>query len=387
MALITAIFLWFFVVGVDNTVSVFPEPLQVEVNNANKNISIASTLPQAKIYVKGDKEVIKNISKSDFSAYVDITDKSVGEHRLPLFVTSKNSQVVVVKVEPKEIDVKLAPLAEKEVEVKLSAKGEPKDGYKVEEIKTEITKVKIAGAQPILDAITNVTAELILDGTETSDISRKVTLSIPEMKNFPADSLQISPNEVQITATIIPEVNEKEVAVKPAFKTDQEQSLWLSKIILTPSKIRIKGNTETLKNIEAVTTSPINAASLANLTSPLALELSLPANVTLADPAQKVFLSVTKESIEQKSFSSAIRFNSTSGSKLQTASTYNVSVTLKGPASILQKLKKEDLSVELNLDLAKGTGNIPIVSENITLPGGLELVDFQPKQIQVELSL
>lgn len=386
IALVAAIFLWFFVVGVDNTVSIFPETLNIEINNISKNISVANSLPQAKIYLKGDKDIIKNLTKNDFSAYVDVSDKGVGEYQVPILVNSKNSQVVIIKVEPKNALIKLAPLAEKEVDVKISLKGQPKADYKTGDIQAEITKVKISGAQPVLDTIQNVTAELLLDGTETSDISRKVVLSVPEMKNFPENSFEINPNEIQITVRVMPEIGEKEVEVKPNFKSAQDEKLWLSKITLNPPQIKIHGDAEALKDIDTIMTEYISVNDLPNLTTPLTMKLSLPPNITLVNPEQKITLSVTKETIEQKSFTPAINFTSASGLKLKTASTYNLTVNVKGESSILKKLTKEDIEVNLNLDLASGTGNITVLPENIKLPNGFELVDFQPKQLQVELS-
>ena len=60
LALVSAVILWLFVIGIENTVSLFPREIEVEILNMNESVGISQSLPGIKVYVNADKEIIKN---------------------------------------------------------------------------------------------------------------------------------------------------------------------------------------------------------------------------------------------------------------------------------------------------------------------------------------
>lgn len=383
ISLLSAVILWFFVVGIGNTMFVFPENIDIKLTNINKNISLASTLPSVRVYVKTDQEIFKNLTKNDFEVYLDLKDLSAGDHLVPVLVSTKNNQVTILKVDPKEVNIKLAPIAQKEVPVITSISGMPKTGYNIKDVKTDLKKVTISGAQNILDQIGNVKAELVLDGTQIADISQDVTLKLPDISTVSPDSVTINPDQITFTGTIVQEVKQKTVPVELQLSDVVNKEIFLKNVTLSPSEIIIHGNEDLLKQINSIKTKPIDPRSAINSLSPLPLELDLPAGITV-DLNTKVTMSLKFSSDQEKTVQALIVFTKQNKNFQVKTSQSAILVTVLGDKNVIKTLKDNDITLNINLENVSGPGPILIDSKNIILPDGLELLDFSPRQIQLD---
>jgi len=384
LSLLSAVVLWFFVVGIENTVRLFPENIEVKPVNIGKNITFAENIPQVKVYINTKGSEPKSLSSNDFEASIDLSGLTAGDHELPVKISSKNAQVTVLKSVPEKISIRLAPVAEKEVPVEMEAKGSPHTGFTVQEMKTNTSKAKVTAVQNVLDRIDYIKAVVILDGSETADINQNVTLEIP-VAGLPEASVKIEPEQVVVNAVIVPSATTKTVGIVTAL-TGAENGEVLSKLlIVTPSAVELRGNEETLKNVTEVKTKPVKAADLLERTIPLAVSLELPDGIELADPAQKITVQIDRSENEQKAVAAPVVITrENSDFKVSKITPAEINVIVSGPSTIIKNLKSEDITVNLNLQNVENAGSLPINLTEIIVPAGVGIISFNPKEVTLE---
>jgi YbbR domain-containing protein len=383
LAVISAIILWLFVVGTENTVSLFPQELDIELVNIDENVGISDTLPKVKIYIKADKEMIKNLTVKDFTAQIDLEDLTAGEYTLPVNVLSKNPQVSVIRAEPKEVRIKLSPRIEKEVDILTSYAGNPAVKYKVQSLKAEPDKVRITATQSVLDKIKNVEAKFVLDGAETETIEQKVTLTIPEKFNVPHETISINPSQVMVEAIIVPDIKEKEVPVKVTFNGTTDEEGWRQKVTLNPAKVKITG--ENFEEIEFIETAPIDINRLINSRDIETVGLILPDNISLVDAEPVVTVSLNDSTEKEKEITALVTLTGQNALyKVKKYSPLEFKVTVSGASAILNGIGNGNIVVEFNIGDITESGTYPIDETNIVVPEGVLIKSFTPEEINVE---
>lgn len=383
LAVVSAIILWLFVVGIENTVSLFNQELDIEIINIDETVGISSPLPQVKIYIKTDKEIIKNLTVKDFTAQVDLENLTAGEYTLPVNVISKNPQVSVIRTEPKEIDIKLSPRIEKEVDVVASYTGNPAVNHKVQSLKAEPEKVRITATQAVLDKIDNVEAKFVMDGAETENTEQKVSVVIPDQFSVPHETITINPAQIMVEAVIVADIKDKEVPIRVSFNGTTDSEGWRQKVTLNPSTVKITG--ENFGEIEFIETAPVDINKLVNLKDTVTVGLILPDEISLKD-AEPVTTVSLKDSTEQEKEVAAL-VTLTGRNTIYKVTKYlplEFNVIISGPASVLDEIENGDIVVEFNIDEISGSGSYPIDETNIIVPEGVLLRSFNPKEISIE---
>lgn len=292
LALLAAVTLWFVVITVENTVYKFPEKVELKTLNLSKNVSLESTLPAVDVYLRVDKEDMKKITKNELDIYLDLSEFEAGERTVPVVALSKSPLAQVLKTEPAEVRIKISPVIEKEVEVKIIVEGKPRDGYKVEKTEILSEKVTVSGAQNVIDMLEYIEGKIILDGTQTENLKQSVQLSVPGSSRVSQQLLTFNPAEIVVEVTIVSELEEKEVAVKPRFFSENDRNSYESKIEMTPLTVKVSAGKEILENLNSLETNPLEISALIRNGS-IETGLSLPEGVTLVDHMQKITVKFT----------------------------------------------------------------------------------------------
>jgi YbbR domain-containing protein len=190
--------------------------------------------------------------------------------------------------------VHLAPLAEKEVPVVALYKGAPMAGFSVKEIKTDTHTVTVSAAQNILDKIQQVKAEIILNGSEDTNISQTVQLAVAELSDVPKESIHINPSELSVTAIIVPQLQQKTVMIKPDITGNGVTDELTKMVEISPAQAAIQGEAGDLASIEFVQTIPLELTLLQRMDAPFEIGLTLPEGVTLVNPQEVIKVMLKK---------------------------------------------------------------------------------------------
>jgi YbbR domain-containing protein len=196
LSVFAAVILWLFVVGVENYVHLFPTELPVKVVNLGQNVSVANEISPVKVRYKTPNGHI-TVNASDFELTLDAHGLGEGEYVLPVMFTSKNVQVSVVAVEPAKLALKLEAITSKDISVKAEMVGSPSRDYEIKNYKLDTEKVKLSGAASAISELKVLPIKITLDGTETADFSRKITLEAPPEWKLSGKTVSFDPPVIQ----------------------------------------------------------------------------------------------------------------------------------------------------------------------------------------------
>ncbi len=385
LSLAAAVVLWIFVVGIENSVYKFPEALDIQVINLEKNVSVSSDLPPVNVYIKDDKQVVASLTRNDFVLSLDLSGLKSGEHEIPVSVTARNPQVRIVKVEPGQVSVKLSPAAEKEVKISAEISGSPQSGFEAGDFKLEFEKAKILGAQTYLDRIDEVRAVLALNGSENQKISQNISLSLPAESTAPVGSITIVPSEVLVTLDIVPKLQQKKVPVTLKLGDITDQALWAGMITVTPSEVTLEGDEKTIQSVTAVETAILDVPQFIKQNASASLALELPAGIKVAGGASTVSVSLKKESVERKAVAApVVLIGRASGFNVKSVSPPSVTVTVTGAATLINNLKEGAVTCTIDLSKVGKAGTLSISESNISLPPGFKIIEIKPDQITLK---
>lgn len=223
LAVVSALLLWLFVVGVENYVYLYPTDLTVKVMNLGQNVSVANELVKAKVRYKSvDENAGNTLNANEIELFVDAQDLNSGEHILDIAYISKDPKITIVSVEPAHLSLNLEAITSKEIKLKSSVSGSPAKEYEMKELKLSKETIKVSGAASVLANITELPIKITLDGTETADFSRKITAEAPADWNLSGKTISFDPAVIQADIQVrkIPKAAEPINVINGSSTTD-----------------------------------------------------------------------------------------------------------------------------------------------------------------------
>ena len=197
LAVVSALLLWIFVVGVENYVYLFPTELPVKIINLGQNVSVANELSKVKVRYKASDNTGANVNSNEFELFLDAQNLNEGNYSLEVNFISKNPKITIVYVDPPRLELNLEGITSKEIKLRNTVSGSPAKGYDLKAVKLTQETIKISGAASVLAKITELPIKLSLDGSENADFSRKITPEAPAEWNLSGKTISFDPPVIQ----------------------------------------------------------------------------------------------------------------------------------------------------------------------------------------------
>jgi len=175
LSLAFALVLWLFVMGEQDTEVGYTVPL--EVKNVPKGLMIANQIPgHVDVRLSGSRTLLANIQGSDLEVSVDLHDAKPGittfrslDERLNL-----PRSIVVSRMSPSYVDIKLERLVQKEVPLQVVFDGTPAPGFSIVEVRAAPDVVAVEGAESEMKRINEVETEAV----DVSGLKASFTLTV-----------------------------------------------------------------------------------------------------------------------------------------------------------------------------------------------------------------
>jgi YbbR domain-containing protein len=263
LSFFTAALLWVFVVGIENTVYLFPESLDIKPLDLGKTFSMQEKLTPVKLYIRTEGDIKKTLNKNDFEVSIDLSGKQSGTYNLPVLVSTTNPKITIVKIDPATVNVTVVPIMEKQVKVVTKSKGNTLKGYHLDGIESKNSFVKIKAGQSTLDKVQQVEAVVTLNGTEDTTFKQTVSLTLPENLGIPAENVTIEPESIELRANIsadAPKVTTQETietvksaqttVIAPIVLSGSNPDFTVQKITPSTLQITVEGTPEQIQKIQ-----------------------------------------------------------------------------------------------------------------------------------------
>jgi len=171
VSLVLATFTWFFVKGVTSDWRLIEGvPLEVK---ARPGLTVLQTsAPTINITVRGTREDVRQVSRQDLSAVVDLShDERLGPITVKLTPKSvrHSRRVQVAEVDPAEVTVNVDEMIERELPVQPQMGGELPANLSIERVVTQPETIKVKGPKTLLNGMTSIaTLPIDVTGRRTS---------------------------------------------------------------------------------------------------------------------------------------------------------------------------------------------------------------------------
>ncbi|MEW6407281.1 MAG: CdaR family protein [Patescibacteria group bacterium] len=385
LAGLCALLLWIFVANIDFKVDYLEKEIPIKAYNIREDLALASDLGKIKLKVRAPKSLWPKLQHDSIDAYIDLKTYDQGEYEVEVKISSQDPKIQVLEKEPKKVRVVLEPLVSIKREVSLEISGYSAQGYEIKETMLSPKEVEISGAKSILEKIRKVAAPFELKG-EFEEIKTEVVPKAYDENNQEIDNLSFSPQSIEATISFKKSTGVKKVEIKAKTTGAPEKGFWIEKIEISPATVGISGPTEKIKEVNFLETEEINVSGIKE-TKEEKVNLILPSEIQ-ANPNQVLVKINIASSITTKSFAAAVGFENLDRKlKVDFSNPSSILLIVEGDSEILNSLSSASFKAEVDLKGKKaGTYHFKISQENISLPQKVSLKDFEPKEIEVNIT-
>lgn len=385
LSVVLALFLWFYVVAVENPYSerkITKIPIQFVNHEELESRGLAidySDVQTMDVVISGSRSDVMKVSADEITATVDLTGYEKGKNyaNITIKVPSKvelvdqRIQVIPITVEKlqtakKKVNIQFTGTASKEKEAKLFAQ--------------DIEQVKVSGAQSQVAKVSKVFADL--DVSKLTDNSKKYSLKIyaADAKGKEITGVELSHTKVVVQAGLY---SIKAVPLSLDLKGEPGAEYRVSALD-APKTVKIAGFADELEKIDKLVSNPIYLSDLTE-SKKIPIEITLPEGVELAEQ-DAVVLDVKIKGLESKEF--AILSSNVSIRGLATGKNATVeNATLKVKAYVkdasASSISTDDIALYVDLTgLENGEHKVKVRAEQVD---GIGDVSVEPQEVTVKI--
>ncbi|MDD3766859.1 MAG: CdaR family protein [Eubacteriales bacterium] len=296
VSVVAAIVIWVYVVIlIEPSVDVPYSDIPVIYNNTvslGDNFVLINEKPHTvSLKLRGSRNILSQINKSDITAYVDLNGyNQSGTFLLPILVRLPYEEVTVVEKKPFNISVTISELVTQTFPITVEVTGQPQERFMVYEAIPTISSVDITGPSEIVATIERVVANINVTGAD-----RLVTAMSP-LKFFNSNQdivtskhLTASADTVEVRAEIL---QSKSVPVKAVLSDGAGDKYTAS--VVTNSFVTILAEPSELASIDTLYTEPVKIQNDTE-SERVTAKLIIPENVHTQEDITEVIVEVVKK--------------------------------------------------------------------------------------------
>lgn len=379
--------LWLYISNVQNPVvtrTIKKVPVTVEGLDTLAQHSFVATSDgsyDVDITVKGKTSDVNTLEKHEIRLEANLADYALkeGDNKIPIIIKQLPDNVTIVNSSQLWVNINLDALQSKNFPVKLNISGKVSDGYNVSDIVKSPDEVKVSGATSKLNQVKEVVADVNLEGvSEAKTVTAE--LNAVDSAGKVISGLDISPRTVSIQ---IPVNKVKTVPVKINTKNTVDSGLSLQSVKTSTYEVKITGEDSKLNEVNQIETEAVDLQGVNKSTSK-DVKLVVPEGITVLGDIKTITVKIeVSKSVSKKSFKVPIVFNGLGENLDMTSNMTEVTVTLNGAESDLEKV---DISKLLGaIDLSGKSEGEHTISISINVPSNLSLESQSTKEVRVTI--
>ena len=353
LSVVFAFLLWMFVINTDNpvikkTFSDVPVDMLNEqvLDELNQTYKIESG-DTVSFTVKGKKDIVDRLTKSDFRATADVSSMS-DVHAIP-------------------IKVVLEDVKSDQIPVVMEVKGKPASGYTVSTQTATPNLISISGPKSVVSRIKQIVAVVNVSG-----VKKDVTMT-QSVKCYDEDGDEVSQERIKLdTNKIKVKIGLSRTKIVP-FKVDTKGSpgkgYVRGSIDYQPKHIEITGSKEDLDKVDSIKLVKLDISdSTKSIEKTIkASDIKLPDGISFVKSVDKIKNVVIRANIEKKKSrtltipTSQIALINNTKNYAVTFDDQEIKVKISGLRSVIDKVVVKDLNPKLDMRLYEpGTHTVQI---------------------------
>jgi YbbR domain-containing protein len=300
---------------------------------------------------------------------------------LTISVRSLTDGVEVLDYSPTTVAVALDRLGQREVPVVVD-RGQVPDGLSIGTPRLSARTAIATGPESQLGRVERAVARVQIFDSGI-DIQRQVDLVPVDVDGRQVEAVELVPGTVTVEIDVRAVETSKTVAVRPDVTGSVGNGFEVVSLTAEPSVVTIFGLPDALADVEQISTAPVSIVGLTDTTS-LEAELELPDDTRLSDGDRTVVVNIElRAAVATRTLLLGVACQGEGEGVACLPQQDQVSVTLRGQASVLADLDPGDLTPVLDVSgLDPGEYQL---APTIDLPNGVEVVSISPAEVPVTL--
>ena len=373
LSVVFAFLLWMFVINTDNpvikkTFSDVPVDMLNEqvLDELNQTYKIESG-DTVSFTVKGKKDIVDRLTKSDFRATADVSSMS-DVHAIPIKVEAlRYKSQLDVDTGNATVKVVLEDVKSDQIPVVMEVKGKPASGYTDSTQTATPNLISISGPKSVVSRIKQIVAVVNVSG-----VKKDVTMT-QSVKCYDEDGDEVSQERIKLdTNKIKVKIGLSRTKIVP-FKVDTKGSpgkgYVLGSIDYQPKHIEITGSKEDLDKVDSIKLVKLDISdSTKSIEKTIkASDIKLPDGISFVKSVDKIKNVVIRANIEKKKSrtltipTSQIALINNTKNYAVTFDDQEIKVKISGLRSVIDKVVVKDLNPKLDMRLYEpGTHTVQI---------------------------
>lgn len=373
MSVVVAFGLWMYVITVvspesEKTYYDIPVVLQNKNILEERGLMIVSEVPNVTLALKSDRTILNDLNEANINVITNVANiEKPGVHHLTYDISYPGNipynEVAVQSSSTDLITLKVENRVRKTVPVVVDyGNTTVPQGYisDLENAQLNYTSIEISGPESVVDQIEKAVITLDLS-TQTNTLAGEFTYTLCDKLDAPVAVDLVTTNTEKVSLMVkIQKV--KEIELKLDIIEGGGATLENTKIDVDTTKIQISGSDTQLENLNSLTIGTINLSEILE-DQTLTFPIVLPEGVDNQTGVEQVSVKIELPRLKTKTLrvTSISAINVPEGLEADII-TKALQVTVRGPSSLISKIKEENLSAVINLAESQA-GNVTMKAE------------------------
>lgn len=385
LAIIIAFGLWTYVVtnvSVEDTTTIHNVPVVFQNEGALTGRSLMLTEGTGQtvtLTITGTRSEILKLSNNNVSVIVDLSRIYDAGRQSVQYTINYPADVVTTDfdytADKSRISLTVEEQVSKAVDVFHNYNGQVAEGYMVDfdTVELDTRKVTVTGPASVVERIAQARFTIDLGGLAAPlDQDYEYTLCDAAGEPVEVTNVEFVHTDVEKIHVNLSIQRYKEIALELTVISGGGATEETSSIILDTETITVSGTDEVLESLESLSIGEVDLAEIKDPTT-LTFPITMPAGVTNRTGVEEVNVTISFPALVTKTFTiDNIRAVNIPAGTEGTVVTKQVSVTVRGPRSIIQRMQASDITVTADFsDMAIGATvtKQPTVTVSANFPG------------------
>ena len=338
------------------------------------------------VTLRGTEAALSNVVASDLHATLDLGAADL--HRadpqdVPVRVSLASAGVRVVDKSPATVNVRIEPITSRSVAAQTRFANDPPAGTFAGDPAITPSEVKVSGPASQVARIAALYATVRF-GDAVTDLVQSVQPVAVDAAGTTIEGLTVDPALVQVSVAVLPTATTRTVPVVPALRGSVANGYWISRVIVDPAVVTVRGEASVLSGVDQVATGAIDISGLTDART-YQVGLLLPAVGTSLLRAAQVTVTVTVVPLTgTRSFPVVAIQVANIGSTLSAEfDPPSVGLLLAGPLPGLSAVTLPQVTASVDA-AGKGPGAYP-VDVTVRVPAGVTAQSVQPTRVMLTI--
>ena len=373
ISVIFAFLLWMFVINTDNpvikkTFSDVPVDMLNEqvLDDLNQTYKIESG-DTVSFTVKGKKDVVDRLTKSDFRATADVSSMSDVHAILIKVEALRYKSQLDIDTGGATVKVVLEDVKSDQIPVVVEVKGKPASGYTVSTQTATPNLISVSGPKSVVSRIKQIVAVVNVSGLKKDvTMTQMVKCYDEDGDEISQDRIKLDTNKIRVKIGLS---RTKVVQFKVETKGSPGKGYVLGSIDYEPKQIEITGSQDDLDKIDSISLASLDISdSTKSIEKTIkASDIKLPDGITFVKSVDKIKNVVIRANIEKKT-SRILTIPTSQIALVNNTKNYDVqfdeetmSVNISGLRSVVDKVVAKDLNPKIDMRLYEpGTHTVQV---------------------------